>query len=133
MALIQCPECGGNVSSNAKTCIHCGNPLTAPDYSLKVQLGDTSKTIRGTMVQTAAKMTYTFTNDKTGETLAVANQHQTVTIQVSEPTTIRCHVGRGFADAVLEYIPRENAKYKIIVINTFFKARIEFQEVDNFN
>ena len=133
MALIQCPECGGNVSSNAKTCIHYGNPLTAPDYSLKVQLGDTSKTINGTMVQTAAKMTYTFTNDKTGETLAVANQHQTVTINVSEATTIRCHVGRGFADAILEYIPRENAKYKIIVINTFFKARIEFQEVDNFN
>ena len=133
MALIQCPECGGNVSSNAKACIHCGSPLTAPDYSIKVQLGDTSKTINGTMIQTAAKMTYTFTNDKTGETLAVANQHQTVTLNVSKPTTIRCHVGRGFADAILEYIPRENAKYKIIVINTLFKARIEFQEVDHFN
>ena len=133
MALIQCSECGGNVSSNAKTCIHCGNPLTAPDYSLKVQLGDTSKIVYGTMIQTAAKMTYTFTNDKTGETLAVGNQHQTVSINVSKPTTIRCHVGRGFADAILQYIPRENAKYKIIVINTLFSARLEFQEVDNFN
>lgn len=40
MALIQCPECGGSVSSNAKHCIHCGSPLGAPDYSLKVQLGE---------------------------------------------------------------------------------------------
>lgn len=27
MALITCPECGGNVSDKAKTCIHCGYPL----------------------------------------------------------------------------------------------------------
>lgn len=81
------------------------------------------------MIQTAAKMTYTFTNDKTGEVLAVGTQHQTVTINVSQPTTIRCHVTGGFKDAILEYKPRENAKYRIIVINTLFKARIEFQEV----
>ena len=129
MALIQCPECGKDVSSNAKQCIHCGSPLGTPDYSLKVQLGDTSKVIGGTMIQTAAKMTYTFTNDETGEVLAVGNQHQTVTINVSQPTTIRCHVTGGFKDAVLNYIPREDAKYRIIVINTLFNARIEFQEV----
>lgn len=27
MALLQCPECGGNVSSAATTCPHCGHPL----------------------------------------------------------------------------------------------------------
>jgi len=27
MALIDCPECGGLVSSEAKACIHCGFPL----------------------------------------------------------------------------------------------------------
>lgn len=27
MALITCPECGGSVSSFAKTCPHCGNPM----------------------------------------------------------------------------------------------------------
>ena len=128
MALIKCPECGKDVSSNAKQCIHCGSPLGAPNYSLRVQLGDASGMVYGTMIQTAAKMTYTFTNDKTGETLAVGNQHQTVTINVSEPTTIRCHVGRGFKDAILEYTPREDAKYRIVVINSLFKARIVFQE-----
>lgn len=28
MALKQCPDCNGKVSSNAKTCPHCGNPMT---------------------------------------------------------------------------------------------------------
>lgn len=28
MALIKCPECGGNVSDKAAACIHCGCPLT---------------------------------------------------------------------------------------------------------
>lgn len=27
MAIIQCPECGGKVSSEAPACIHCGYPL----------------------------------------------------------------------------------------------------------
>lgn len=27
MALINCPECGGQVSDRAETCIHCGYPL----------------------------------------------------------------------------------------------------------
>ena len=31
MALIDCPECGGLVSSEAKVCIHCGFPLLGGD------------------------------------------------------------------------------------------------------
>jgi hypothetical protein len=27
MALIQCPECGGNVSDKSEVCIHCGFPI----------------------------------------------------------------------------------------------------------
>lgn len=27
MALIKCPECGGNISDKAPACIHCGYPL----------------------------------------------------------------------------------------------------------
>lgn len=28
MAIIKCPECGGQVSDKADQCIHCGYPLT---------------------------------------------------------------------------------------------------------
>ncbi|MBR4590048.1 MAG: hypothetical protein IKO36_05215 [Bacteroidaceae bacterium] len=38
MALITCPECGGKVSDQATTCIHCGYPLNKikADKSYKV-------------------------------------------------------------------------------------------------
>lgn len=29
MALIKCPECGGQVSDKAPACIHCGYPITS--------------------------------------------------------------------------------------------------------
>ncbi|MEI6132275.1 MAG: zinc ribbon domain-containing protein [Bacillota bacterium] len=32
MALINCPECNSEVSSNAKSCLKCGNPI---DTSIK--------------------------------------------------------------------------------------------------
>jgi hypothetical protein len=78
-------------------------------------------------------ITYTFTDDKTGEVLAEGYNHEVVTLNIDKPTIIRCHLGRGVKDAILDYKPRENAKYKIICINGLFNARIEFQQVDNFN
>jgi len=40
MALIQCSECGKQISSNAESCPHCGNPIqkkhtTFPTYENK--------------------------------------------------------------------------------------------------
>ena len=29
MALIACPDCGKDISSNAQSCIHCGAPINA--------------------------------------------------------------------------------------------------------
>ncbi len=36
MALIECPECGKEVSDRAKMCIHCGYPFEEPDNSQNV-------------------------------------------------------------------------------------------------
>ena len=37
MALIHCPECGNEVSSEAKSCPRCGHPISAaPEPSKKV-------------------------------------------------------------------------------------------------
>ena len=35
MALIKCPECGGQVSDKAPACIHCGCPLPSNTASKK--------------------------------------------------------------------------------------------------
>lgn len=36
MALIKCPECGGNVSDKAYSCIHCGYPISNLSANNKV-------------------------------------------------------------------------------------------------
>ena len=40
MALIKCPECGGQVSSNATQCIHCGCKYTVCPECGKVYMGE---------------------------------------------------------------------------------------------
>ena len=39
MALINCPECNGQVSDKAKQCIHCGYPLKNPDGIYRIVNG----------------------------------------------------------------------------------------------
>lgn len=34
MALIKCPECGGQVSDKVPTCVHCGFPLQTNDLKI---------------------------------------------------------------------------------------------------
>lgn len=36
MALIKCPECGRDVSSSAKSCIHCGCPISGGQQDFKI-------------------------------------------------------------------------------------------------
>ena len=36
MALINCPECGKEISDKAPACIHCGYPMDAKDVDKSV-------------------------------------------------------------------------------------------------
>ena len=42
MALIKCPECGGQVSDRAAACPHCGFPVQANDAAIEFSSDDTS-------------------------------------------------------------------------------------------
>ncbi len=50
MALIQCPECGAQISNKANTCIHCGSPLTS-DKKVKIKI---PRFVTGMLSQNAA-------------------------------------------------------------------------------
>ena len=47
MALINCPECGKEVSDQAPACIHCGYPLQAAGGRTPVK-GETRKSVNPT-------------------------------------------------------------------------------------
>ena len=42
MALINCPECGNQVSDKATNCPHCGNPIDTKTYCPKCGSSDVS-------------------------------------------------------------------------------------------
>ena len=56
MALINCPECGKQISDKAISCIYCGYPLASelsksdPTSSLALHLGFTAKTTQFHMI-----------------------------------------------------------------------------------
>ena len=93
-------------------------------YAVQVKLFDTSY---DSGIACYVKITYTFTDADTGETLGRGSQHEIVTLNVDKPTRIKCHLGRGFKDAILNYTPRENAKYKVIP-NSYTGIRFEAVE-----
>lgn len=142
-ALTQCPDCGQLVSLKARQCVHCGAPLVAAapvapvapiapaapvDTSLTIKFGE------GTRISKAknSKIKYVVTDDATGETLATASHNETVTLNISKPATIRCHLGKGIKDAVLDYVPTEGASYRVVSVDKFFGApHLEFQALEN--
>lgn len=126
MAMIKCPDCGQNVSDRAQTCIHCGAPIVAAKNILKI------RTPRDMNV--AVKLKYIFTDDTTKQVLAEANQNQVVTLELDYPTIIRCHMGRGFRDGLLNYTPGGFKKYLVSKVNQgIFRTCLEFTEVDTFD
>lgn len=126
MAMIKCSECGQLVSDRAKTCIHCGNPLEKPTYTVKFKVAKDDK-----FYYWDGK--YVLTDDKTGKELARLSQNQSITLELPEPTTLRCHFGM-YKDAILDYVPREGVRrYNIDKVDTLFKSYITFNEVDVFD
>lgn len=122
MALIKCPECGNQVSDKATACIHCGAPLAKEKNIIKI------KTPSGDRVIVRVK--YIVTDDKTGKELAIAGNGEVISLELDEPTTIRVHLGRGFKDATIDYVPNGTQKYAIKLLNAFIGARLSLQEID---
>ena len=76
------------------------------------------------MVQTTAKMTYTFTNDKTGETLAVANQHQTVTIMYQNPQQLDVMLAEALQTLFLNIFLEKMLNIKLLLSTHSLKQEL---------
>lgn len=101
-------------------------PKEISPYAVQVKLYDTGY---DTGSRAAFKMIYTFTDADTGVGLGRGTQFEILTLNVDKPTRIKCHLGRGFKDVILNYIPRENAKYRVI---PNIHTGIRFEETTSF-
>ena len=84
------------------------------------------------MMAKLIQLTYVFT-DGNGKQLGTAHQNERISFEIDEPTTITVHLGRGFKDAKINYVPGGTKKYQISQVNTLFGAHVSIQEVDVFD
>lgn len=122
MAMINCPECGNLVSDKAKACIHCGFVLAKEKNILRI------KTPNEPQVQ--VKLSYQFIDKQTGAVLGIVNQNQIFEVELNKPTTIVCHLGKGWEDIELAYKPNGIQRYTINKVNGCLYGSMSFAKID---
>ena len=108
MALIKCPECNNQVSSNAVTCPHCGNPLQSTQTSRQDASVKISCPVCPGQIFNNNCIAY---DDDTGKELAKCKQGETLIFRLSKPTTVRVVVKGSFGQPTEIMHPGD--RYKI--------------------
>lgn len=84
MALINCPECGKQISSQAASCPNCGCPITSRPTSVKIRCLSDDRHVK--------RMKFAIG----GRVVAEAPLGSVATITINEPTTIDVTIVLGF-------------------------------------
>ena len=132
MALIQCPECGKEVSDKAKVCIHCGCPIeeltTFGIVRIKCSVLKSPSGFNGN--QNVSIMT-------DGKILWEGKSGEIAEIYFDCPTTINVryhlslmHYG-GECSGVID--PAKSKKYNVSARQGFMSTKLVLQEVDIFD
>ena len=129
MALIQCPECGQNVSSSAATCIHCGSPLQKPKNVISVRI---------VRFGTAGIVDRNFEiyDDESGELLETIKGGQIWTAELDTPRKLRFHFKGaiipvlGPKDLIFNYIPNGIVKYEMELVKGLWRHSFVLNKVD---
>lgn len=135
MAIIQCPECGKEISDKAKICIHCGCPIeimqtkACPECGAEIPsqaetcpycgcpLTKTSISTGSVVIQASGTFIGVLgryiINDENGNTLASLKAGETYQAQIVFDTTyyIRLKGGFGGFQKVIAYAEKENKFY----------------------
>jgi hypothetical protein len=86
MALINCPECGAEISDKAPQCVKCGTPIAAAPKSVSIRF----PVWRGQIVNNKC---YVYSN---GREIAKCKQGETVTFECLAPMEIQIVVKGWF-------------------------------------
>lgn len=112
MALIKCPECGGNVSDKAEVCIHCG-------YVLK------EKPLEPVLVNVPAlsgfQMKFIVSYD--GKKVE-GKSGTTVEIYITKPTEISVHLKGYFGTPTIMVKPGEKVQASIGGLGNIILAKV---------
>ena len=126
MAIIQCPECGNNVSDMAKICIHCGFPIS----SLKPKQGLATIKI-GRLDPNNLWAKATIIDDDTGLEIAKVRQGESYDLKVDKTMNIKVKFGPLMRAATATLNPHERVKY-LLASQTFtlFLTKVDIIDSD---
>ena len=128
MALIQCSECGKEVSDKATACPNCGCPLAEMSTSglVKIKLPRTEQISGGWIGLLSSKDAYISSN---GKILWRGKHGQTASFTIDKPTNITINLGTWGNPVNGTVSPR--TKYELIQDYGFhMKATFKLSEVD---
>lgn len=107
MALVKCDECGKEVSSKAKSCPNCGNPINI-DNTVKIKLPSQV----GNMQRPVGSYVILDENDNVIEKKRTG---EIVELEISEPTTLKIKVGGlgGFGLKTVSFKVKPGGRYEV--------------------
>lgn len=108
MAMITCPECGNSVSDKAKTCIHCGCPLSEVSKTGVVRIKIPNNIAEGAWFPSTLRAAVI----ADGKTLWEGKHGQTANFTIDAPTNITIELGR--AANPVEDIVYPNKRYTLV-------------------
>lgn len=124
MALINCPECGSEVSDKAKACPRCGYAIAdnRPDGCIKIKITDIYGYPQKVLITSGEKV------------LWEGHAGQTADFYLEKATNvhIKYHLGiTGYPMECDEHIdPIKGKRYQIKTSPGFFKPKIHLTQVD---
>lgn len=128
MALIQCPECGREVSDKAQSCPQCGYPIENANLAgrVKIQLPNTQNISGGWVGLFSSKETAI----KSGNELLWQGKHgQTAIFEIGCPTEVEIDLGT-WANPVIGLVEPKRTYQLVQDYGMHMKATFRLAEVD---
>ena len=122
MAVVKCPDCGGDVSERANVCIHCGAPLnfSKKNGAIKIKCCN----IDGNPYKVK------IVDQTSGEVLATIPQRGVVSFDINQDTVV--YIKYPMLKTIEYKLPFNGTHYyEIVMGNGFFWPKLQINEVTN--
>ncbi len=131
MALIQCPECGKEVSDKAIACPNCAYPISEMQAGgmVKIRIPRAEKMITAFLELFSSRGTSICSIMSMGKMLWSGHLGQTAIFTIEKPTEVTINMGRWVEP--LTGIVKANHKYGLIRdYSSYISERFQLSEVD---
>ena len=116
MALIKCPECGGNVSDKAPACIHCGFPLQQLQQTTDNEIINHMIVIDGEQIDLS---------EIREQSLYLDNSDYAQYNELIKELSAITQLSRRESASIIDYIRRNNSVPKSLEEATIFSNRLK--------